>query len=42
MLMKTKSFILSLVQTTLEDGVLEENEKVALVNRTEREGVNLA
>ena len=40
--MKTKSFILSLVQTTLEDGVLEENEKVALVNRTEREGVNLA
>lgn len=32
----------SLIQATLEDGVLEENEKAALVKRAEREGVDIA
>ncbi len=32
----------SLIQATLEDGVLEENEKAALVRRAEREGVDIA
>lgn len=32
----------NLIQATLEDGVLEENEKAALVKRAEREGVDLA
>lgn len=32
----------NLIQATLEDGVLEDNEKAALVKRAEREGVDLA
>lgn len=32
----------SLIQATLEDGVLEDNEKAALVKRAEREGVDIA
>lgn len=32
----------NLIQATLEDGVLEENEKAALIKRAEREGVDLA
>ena len=32
----------NLIQATLEDGVLEENEKAALVKRAEREGVDIA
>ena len=32
----------NLIQATLEDGVLEENGKAALVRRAEREGVDLA
>ncbi len=32
----------SLIQATLEDGILEDNEKVALVKRAEREGVDIA
>lgn len=31
----------NLIQATLEDGVLEENEKAALVKRAQREGVDL-
>ena len=32
----------NLIQATLEDGILEDNEKAALVKRAEREGVDLA
>jgi len=32
----------NLIQATLEDGVLEENEKAALVKRAEREGADIA
>lgn len=32
----------NLIQATLEDGMLEENEKAALVKRAEREGVDIA
>jgi hypothetical protein len=32
----------NLIQATLEDGVLEENEKAALIKRAEREGVDIA
>ena len=32
----------NLIQATLEDGVLEENEKAALIKRAEKEGVDLA
>ena len=32
----------NLIQATLEDGVLEDNEKAALVKRAEREGVDIA
>ena len=32
----------NLIQATLEDGILEENEKAALVKRAQAEGVDLA
>lgn len=32
----------NLIQATLEDGVLEDNEKAALIKRAEREGVDIA
>ena len=32
----------SLIQATLEDGILEDNEKAALVKRAQAEGVDLA
>ena len=31
----------SLIQATLEDGILEDNEKAALVKRAQKEGVDL-
>lgn len=31
----------NLIQATLEDGVLEENEKAALIKRAQKEGVDL-
>ena len=32
----------NLIQATLEDGVLEEHEKAAIIKRAEREGVDIA
>ena len=31
----------NLIQATLEDGVLEDNEKAALIKRAQKEGVDL-